>query len=167
MRRFKELPEAKRHAKRYAKRTDQPHLIYRLQSNPRYAVVPGDHPVQRSYEQGALTLGNARLVHTARPPSPNPWEHVGGGCLVGEHAAGKRYPCDDDFEDTKTGEMVNFSTTMSGHLALPTRYGGKVKKLAEIEKQPGVKKGSARKWKTKPTKNPGVSSAMRRLLRGP
>ena len=42
----------------------------------------------------------------------NPWEHIGGGCLVGEYAEGKMYPCDDDFEETTTGEMINIRTSM-------------------------------------------------------
>jgi hypothetical protein len=165
MRRFKDLAEAKRHAKRHAKRTDQPHYVYRLSGNPRYAVMPADHPVQRNYESGMLPLGNASLAHTAHPPAENPWEHVGGGCAVGGCAEGKRYPCDDDYEETETGETVSVDTTRKGHFELPTRYGGTLPSIAAIERQPGVKKGSVRRWKTKRKKNPAVGKVMRRLLR--
>ena len=84
----------------------------------------------------------------------NPWEHIGGGCLVGEYAEGRKYPCDDDFEDTKTGEMINVQTTWCGHQNLPTRYGGKVGSLKEIEGFRGVKKGSVHQVRPPKSKNP-------------
>ncbi len=96
-------------------------------------------------------------------PVKNPWEHIGGGCLVGEYAEGKRYPCDDDFEDTETGEQINIRSTVDGHFTQPGR-GKTVKRLADIEKHPGVKKGSRRQIKPK-KKNPSVNELVRRALR--
>ncbi len=106
------------------------------------------------------------------PLTENPWEHIGGGCMVGPWAEGKRYPCDDDFEETKTGEIINIRTSREGHFNLPTRYGGKAKTVKEIVDYPGVKKGSRRQVKkptkkrgSKRTKNPSVSALVRKALR--
>jgi len=73
MRRFKDPGEATRHADRAARRSDQPHYVYMLSSNPRYAVLSEGHPVQYGIEQGGLDMGSTRLIHTAIPaPAPNP-----------------------------------------------------------------------------------------------
>lgn len=97
----------------------------------------------------------------------NPWEHVGGGCLVGPRAEGMQYPCDDDFEDAETGEMVNVQTSLCGHINLPTRYGGKVGSMKEIMCQPGVKKGSKRTITPpkKKRKNPSMREIMRKAMK--
>ncbi len=44
----------------------------------------------------------------------NPWEHVGGGCMVGEYAEGE-YPCDDNFVNKETGEQREFASSVEGH----------------------------------------------------
>jgi len=46
------------------------------------------------------------------------WIHTGGGCFVG---GGKQFPCDDDFENEETGEVVNFQTTKDRHFNMPER----------------------------------------------
>ena len=96
----------------------------------------------------------------------NPWEHIGGGCKVGENLP--PYPCDDDFEETATGEQINIQTSVEGHFNLPAR-GGEAKSVKAIMRQPGVKKGSKRQIRP-PTKkgrkkNPSVTALVRKALK--
>lgn len=97
----------------------------------------------------------------------NPWEQTGGGCMVGPMAQGKDYPCDDDFQETETGEVVNVKTTHDAHFSLPTRRGGTARSLAEVERHPGVKKGSRRQVRApKRKKNPDAKAILRRAMKG-
>ncbi len=44
------------------------------------------------------------------------WTHIGGGCVL----VGKlEYPCDDTFENLKTGRLAEFSTTLEAHQSIP------------------------------------------------
>ena len=63
----------------------------------------------------------------------NPWVAGDGGCNVGDHAGD--YPCDNDFENTKTGERVSVTSTMDAHFAL---YMEEFRSLTEIEAYEGV-----------------------------
>lgn len=56
----------------------------------------------------------------------NPYKHIGGGCFVSRGEVG---PCDDDFEDTETGEVWNVETTPDEHFSMPSRYGGVIDRL--------------------------------------
>jgi hypothetical protein len=113
-----------------------------------------------------VKLKDAKAVGEAAARTANPWESTGGGCLVGAAAEGMEFPCDDDFEETTTGEVINIQTTHEGHFELPTRHGGQAKSVKEIMGYPGVKKGSKRQVR-KPTKksNPSMATIMRRALR--
>lgn len=46
----------------------------------------------------------------------NPWDHEGGGCMVGDWAEGEELPCDDTFVNEETGERREFRSTVDGHL---------------------------------------------------
>lgn len=59
------------------------------------------------------------------------WKHTGGGCCL---KCDDRYPCDDDFENAKTGERVRFYSTKEAHFAMPRT----VETLAEIRDLDGV-----------------------------
>jgi hypothetical protein len=62
------------------------------------------------------------------------WILCGGGCLVGEAS---RYPCDDTYENEKTGEEVIVFSTTERHFSMPE----KVRSMDQIYKLSGVKKG--------------------------
>lgn len=59
------------------------------------------------------------------------WIHTGGGCCLG---CDDGYPCDDDFENTETGECVVFYSTKEAHFAMP----GTVETLVEVRDLGGV-----------------------------
>jgi hypothetical protein len=69
---------------------------------------------------------------------PNPWEHQGGGCAVGQGIAmmgrDPSAPCDDHYKETDTGEDAYLDTTMEAHFAMPEA----VEDLGEVLHQPGV-----------------------------
>lgn len=60
--------------------------------------------------------GTRAVVHR----TGNPWEHVGGGCLIDPTDP---YPCDEEFEHAETGEYRTISNrSRDEHFATPT-YG--------------------------------------------
>ncbi len=59
------------------------------------------------------------------------WEHIGGGCGLGCNAG---CPCDDDFENTETGDRVRFYSTKEAHFAMPRT----VETLVEVRDLEGV-----------------------------
>ena len=68
---------------------------------------------------GAIAIGLAFLYFKRRRAFAgfgDPWEHVGGGCMIGSD---EEFPCDDDYEDEATGRIVNISTTKERHFTLP------------------------------------------------
>lgn len=72
LRRFPDLPAAKRAAQREAKRRGYPHYVYQLAKNPCYAVLPASHPVQVSIERGTVGVNAGQLRYTAEPERTNP-----------------------------------------------------------------------------------------------
>ena len=65
-----------------------------------------------------------------------PWVYTGGGTMIGE--IGKRFPCDDSYENVVTGENVYLATTQEVHFRpLPRRLSDR--DLAKLIKQDGVK----------------------------
>jgi hypothetical protein len=64
------------------------------------------------------------------------WKRMDSGCLVGEAAAGKQYPCDIEYENIETGQKIQFSTTPKAHSKMPA----KAKTIEAIEKRAGVKR---------------------------
>ena len=60
------------------------------------------------------------------------WTHIGGGCVL----VGKlEYPCDDTFENLKTGQLAEFSTTLEAHQSIPHE----LRTLAQVTRRKGVK----------------------------
>ncbi len=48
----------------------------------------------------------------------NPWQHTGdGGCMVGPMTRGEPFPCDDDFRHTRTGKLINVTTSTDAHFS--------------------------------------------------
>ena len=44
------------------------------------------------------------------------WNHIGGGCrLIGD----RNFPCDDEYENSETGERIRLYTTMDAHFDMP------------------------------------------------
>ena len=72
LRRFPDLPAAKRAAEREAQRRGYPHYVYQLAKNPCYAVLPASHPVQVSIERGTVGVNAGQLRYTAEPERTNP-----------------------------------------------------------------------------------------------
>lgn len=60
------------------------------------------------------------------------WKHIGGGCGLTCEA---NFPCDDEYEDSKTAERVRFRTTMEAHFEMP----GEADTLEELQNREGVK----------------------------
>lgn len=117
-----------------------------------------DSKVQQAWD---LWGGDAmwRAAQKALKREENPYEHTGGGCLVGTGCGTPPgdYPCDDDFEDEETGETVNVQTTSKTHFD-PAFFQRKFERPEDIEKVPGVKKGSLRR-----IPNPREHDLVRRL----
>ena len=69
------------------------------------------------------------------------WEHVGGGCCLvffSSHVKVTRasmFPCDDTFENLKTGQLAEFSTTLEAHQSIPHE----LRTLAQVTRRKGVK----------------------------
>jgi hypothetical protein len=72
----------------------------------------------------------------------NPWEHEGGGCMVGDWAQGTELPCDDTFINTETEEKRTYKSTVDAHLTGWGRHGGLVQEdeLVAFEGHPDVKR---------------------------
>lgn len=68
-----------------------------------------------------------------KPPNKrHRWHLQGGGCMVGTK---HRYPCDDDYEDQITRQIINVRSTMDAHFKMPLS----VARIADLRKIPGVK----------------------------
>ena len=64
------------------------------------------------------------------------WKHIGGGCDVGTAAKGKKYPCDDSYENVKTKKVVTVYSTTTAHFKMP-QY---VNSISELLKRGCVNK---------------------------
>ena len=61
------------------------------------------------------------------------WEHVGGGCMLGDSG---KYSCDDIYENAKTKKEIVVLSTKEAHLKMPKVVSG----LSELLKIKGVSK---------------------------
>jgi hypothetical protein len=67
------------------------------------------------------------------------WEHIGGGCVL---VGNLEYPGDDTYENLKTGQLAEFSTTLEAHQSIPHE----LRTLAQITRRKGVKLLSKKVW---------------------
>lgn len=65
------------------------------------------------------------------------WNHIGGGCLL---VGGKNFPCDDEYENSETGERVRLYTTMDAHFDMP--------RVASTISELQVREGVQRSWES-------------------
>ena len=66
------------------------------------------------------------------------WLHTGGGTMMVRIPGRIRFPCDDSYENLRTGEIVILKCTLTAHL-VGLRKLGKTKSLRPILATPGVK----------------------------
>lgn len=66
------------------------------------------------------------------------WEHTGGGTWLVSVKGAVTHPCDDTYENLKTGEIATLRTTFGAHFNT-LRSHRWLKRISEVTKLPGVK----------------------------
>ena len=65
---------------------------------------------------------------TKSKPKSEYWKRMGGGCYF---VGNMKFPCDDEYRNTKTGKCVTVYSTIEAHFSMPSKIGS-IKQLLNL-----------------------------------